>query len=65
MVLKGRGSPADDQAMSPVSPDAPVAVLVKAKEQMQQEGRNAVRLIEAAQVQPAPLPPNATFSIRV
>jgi hypothetical protein len=49
-----------------VSTDAPVAAMVKAKEQMEREGQNAVRLIEDARVpQPRPLPPNATFSIRV
>lgn len=52
--------------MNPVSSDAAVAMVVKAQEQMKQDGQNAVKLIEDANIKnPRPLPTDATFSTRV
>ena len=66
-LLKCNGL-ANLEVMDPVqgsSLDYPVAVLARAEQQQRVDGRNAVKLIEAAQPDPRarPLPPDATYSI--
>src|SRR5262245_43611003 len=76
--LKSAAAPADDSFMDSVSGsnlDAGavygVLMLRRAQNMQRQAGENAVRLIDAAQVpqtgrdKPAPLPADATFSVRV